>query len=522
MNQVDKYPQELNRSSKSASDKLEWKRECNEAVVRRKCRGASGTSKNVVNRGNRTNSRLHGKGVNGSSHSNATIDTSETPLKNNTGVVSEDTDIPNNSIGSCSNTSASSPPSIPFLHGCLKDLGDPNNFVYITFAEYHRFYEQIGPIRFQTSLENGLKSSKAEVRLWHDENTSLISQNSTQRKVCNAYLLPKMFANVAMRVALKYVEDSNLRDCRSIKREIECHMYIYHKLMGQQHRNKMYNRDWPCAEILCYYLENNAANNAVLVMRKLSGPDFFDIIRSEYCGNVVAKNQAIYEFNKLDWCITALERIVQLNELGVRHNDIKPDNIVLDVYYEYGIKKVDVKLIDLGAASMEFTPEFTGGTNWYESPEQKLLRYYTEKHRNLAMGKLIGISRASDAWGAGISIVEVLLGRRIVDSFRSGKGPGLMEPTNLPCDPLDLCALPHKEPWWNRPEYWEIPPQEWINHVAKILGLYEDSRKPMLCTEAARFVFEHLVQINPNKRSSVRFVAAGLRQMVTGAISYHL
>lgn len=396
----------------------------------------------------------------------------------------------------------------------LKVMANPEEFTELNFAEYRSIYDGIGPVMFESSLTQGLKSRMAELRMIRDPKSILISQNSTQRVVYNAYWLPKQFPKIAVKVAVKSVKDSNMRDGRSIKREIGCHLYIYQQLMGGINKlgvvSPILADDWPTSEILGYYLDKKNPGNSVLVTRKLFGPDFFDIIRSECSPRFSSKNTPLYELNKLDWCIIALERIAQISELGIRHNDIKPDNIVLDMYECRGTKRVDVKVIDLGAASMERTKEFTGGTSWYESPEQKVLEFYTKRHHNMKRAQTIEIDRASDAWGAGHSIIEVLLGRRMVDHVappRTKEAPELINP------PQEVDEAASDPLWWNRDEYWTIPPEVWVKRIRTVLKLDDPVQKFPLCAKAARYVYDKLMHVDPRRRASVRSVAEGLRQM---------
>ncbi|UKK02042.1 hypothetical protein MACK_001396 [Theileria orientalis] len=361
--------------------------------------------------------------------------------------------------------------------GKLELIENIENYVQVNFSNYRQFYDKVGPIRLNGPLAEGLKSNHVDISLWDDPSTQLISQNSSKRKVYNIYWIPKIFSNISLRAAIKFVEDSNVRDGRSIKREIECHLYMYQRFQAIFKSNNasslILQDDWPTVEVLGYYLDKKDPGKSVLISRKLTGPDFFYIIRSENNSSFVKRITPIYEFNKLDWCITALNRISQFGSVGIRHNDIKPDNIVLDVYFDQGVKKVDVKIIDLGAASMEYTKEFTGGTPWYESPEQKLLEYYTKKNRNSEMARKVNIDISSDAWGAGLSIVEVLMGRRVVDYIKQPYGIGLLNFTGIPQYEQSSVSSPNLEDylWWNREEYWEINPEVWVHEAKKVLGL---------------------------------------------------
>ncbi|CDR97083.1 hypothetical protein, conserved [Babesia bigemina] len=408
----------------------------------------------------------------------------------------------------------------PSSIGVLHDL---DNYVEINFADYRPLYNRIGPVMFRTSLLEGLYSPAAELRLTPELRSLLISQNSTQRVVYNAFWLPKQFPKIALKVAVKSVRDCNMRDGRSIKREIGCHLFIYQKLVGASRdacrSSPIATDDWPTSEVLGYYLDKKNPGVSVLITRKLFGPDFFDIIRSECSPRFASRNTPLYELNKLDWCIIAMERVAQLSELGIRHNDLKPDNIVLDMYESGGVKRVDVKVIDLGAASMEHTKEFTGGTSWYESPEQKLLEYYTKKHHNSKRARTVDINRASDAWGLGQSVIEVLLGRRMVDHMRPPFGSG---PPELIDPPQEVTEENTDRLWWDRDEYWTIPPRVWLQHIRSVLQMDSATQKFPICAQAARYVFDRLMQVDPQQRASVRSVAEGLRHLAKCEIAKHI
>ncbi|EEA07138.1 uncharacterized protein CMU_000070 [Cryptosporidium muris RN66] len=365
---------------------------------------------------------------------------------------------------------------------------------------YKRLYDRLGPVMFPIVPLGGVQHPRGELKLWPTTHDRVISQNSSKRKVHRSLWIPSMNSfgrtgsTIAYPMALKFVEDGNARDGRSIKREIECHLYIYQRLsqLQQEQGYKQLEDAWPCAELVGYYLDKKNPGNSVLMTRKLSGPDFFDIIRSEHSSSTSAiynRCQALYEYNKLQWCTLALTRIAQYAALGIRHNDIKPDNIVLDFYYhhENNERHLDVKIIDLGTASMHSAKDFTGGTSWYESPEQKMLEYYTKKSRDIKSAKLVEIGLSSDAWGTGISIAEVLMGRRVVDSMKVPYGPGPLE--------------------FKGKDGWVIEPREWIEFAKMALGFSNtDHYKYTICEEAAKFIFSKLVQVDPNKRACIKDV----------------
>ncbi|EZG61425.1 protein kinase domain protein [Gregarina niphandrodes] len=297
---------------------------------------------------------------------------------------------------------------------------------------------------------------------------------------------------------------------------------------------------WPCAELYGYHLDRRAPGKSVLLTRKLSGPDLFDVIRAEHnhnwhfhhsadarCRTVYSHRgggvntggewqggcvyyPANYEFQKLRWCALALHRLHQYAVLSIRHNDVKPDNIVLDFHYNrQGHKALDVKLIDLGTASMYNAKDFTGGTSWYESPEQKLLEYFMKKKKNPEAARRVDIGLSSDIWGAGISLTEVLVGRRVVDSLKCPAGPGSLDylgydaaraqgrssDSSVGADYFDCGGEISCYP------YWAMDPAEWLMYARRALGLEKDSKQ--LCHEAAKWLFDHLARPEPSTRASL-------------------
>ncbi|XP_026194180.1 uncharacterized protein LOC113147534 [Cyclospora cayetanensis] len=363
-------------------------------------------------------------------------------------------------------------------------------------CQYRRLYDPDGPIQLRYPPLNGGRYHRAELRPWPREAEKIISQNSSKRKVHRACWLSPLDPSCSFPVAVKFVEDSNVRDGRSIKREIECHLYIYQRL-GQLQQLKPYARQgdaWPCAELLGYYLDKKNPGQSVLITRKLSGPDFFDVIRTEHSSAFNPRTAAVYEQHKLHWCYLAMERISQYARLGIRHNDIKPDNIVLDFFTspDSSERLLDVKLIDLGTASMHSAKDFTGGTSWYESPEQKMLEYHTKKERNLEVARQVAIGLPSDAWGAGLSITEVLMGRRVVDVLRAPGGPGPLE--------------------YRGKDEWAVHPKTWVSCAREALGLDREQQRFPICTEAARVVFDMLVKAEPEERATVEEVLPHLRK----------
>lgn len=434
-----------------------------------------------------------------------------------------------------------------------------------------RIYDPDGPIKFDFPPNGHIKTTRAELFPWPNESTRVLSVNSSKRRIHKACWVSKSCNGAVVPAAVKFVEDSNPRDGRSIRREIECHLFLYQRmsqLAGVQKHfmpSHMIQDAWPCSEMLGYYLDKKIPGASILITRKLSGPDFFDLIRAESESNAAWKTHAQYQLNKLEWCILALERIAVYGKVGIRHNDIKPDNIVLDIYENVkGEQCTDVKVIDLGTASMSFAKDFTGGTSWYESPEQKMREYYKKKKKEPTRGQHIDIDISSDAWGAGLSIAEVLSGRRAVDVMRPPAGPGQLEflgPPNdhfdgdndttsktIPCSPSDdsarmLCnymASPndscssdtsmqylvedeistfiHDGQECNElcRKSWSMCPGKWVDLVKKSIGLSHDLNKHRfpICAKAAVIVIDSLVKPNPRNRRNVSEVATILRSLL--------
>eukprot|EP00917_Polyrhabdina_sp_WS-2016_P021880 GHVP01047410.1.p1 GENE.GHVP01047410.1~~GHVP01047410.1.p1 ORF type:complete len:545 (+),score=99.43 GHVP01047410.1:368-2002(+) len=355
------------------------------------------------------------------------------------------------------------------------------------------------PINFSIPPTHGASTSKCEIRPWPEIKDLVLSQNSSKRRVhrgvwMNHNDLQSSFGQMSsFVVAVKFVDDENPRDGRSIKREVECHLFIHQKIREIQKFGKYSTEEdaWPCSELFGYFLDKNTPGKTVLVTRKLSGPDFFDVIRTENSSSSLHRESpvvsALYEYQKLRWCTIAAQRILEFATLGIRHNDIKPDNICLDFFQDSnGRHRIDVKLIDLGTASMHSAKDFTGGTSWYESPEQKILEYFTKKEKDQESARAVDIGLPSDLWGAGLSITEVLVGRRIVDSMKPPYGPG----------PLDFRGYNYG---------WAVQPTEWIEMARRTLDLHKEPKttKFPLCYEAARQIFDGMVVKNQSKRMSL-------------------
>lgn len=366
-----------------------------------------------------------------------------------------------------------------------------------------RLYDAQGPVSFCTPPTEGGRHQRAELRTWYSRQDAVISQNSSKRKVHRGLWLSPLEPDVSFPVAIKFVEDRNARDGRSVKREIECHLFIQQRLHQMQKEAGCARLEdaWPSAELLGYYLDKKSPGRCILITRKLSGPDFFDVIRQEH--NSTAHVNLAYEYHKLHWCTLALKRVQQYARLGIRHNDVKPDNIVLDFYVTpTGFRALDVKIIDLGTASMQSAKEFTGGTSWYESPEQKVLEYHSKKQRDPIAAKRVDIGLASDIWAAGLSITEVLVGRRIVDALKQPHGPG----------PLDYRGAAIG---------WAVPPEEWVARARRAL-LYapREACKYTFCFDAAKYIFDRLVRPNPSERGTLQEATAKMKEQIEKALEH--
>lgn len=366
-----------------------------------------------------------------------------------------------------------------------------------------RLYDSQGPVAFSTPPTEGGRHPRAELRSWMTRQDVIISQNSSKRKVHRGLWLSPLEPDVSFPVAIKFVEDCNARDGRSIKREIECHLFIQQRL-HQIQKDAGYSRledAWPSAELFGYHLDKKNPGRCALITRKLSGPDFFDVIRQEH--NSATHINLAYEYHKLHWCTLALKRVQQYARLGIRHNDVKPDNIVLDFYFSPGgYRALDVKIIDLGTASMQEAKEFTGGTSWYESPEQKVLEYHSKKQRDPVAAKRVDIGLTSDVWAAGLSITEVLVGRRVVDSLKLPHGPG----------PLD-----YRGPV----EGWALSPDEWVERARRAL-LYapRDMCKYTFCFESAKYIFDRLVRPVAAERGTLQEAIDKMKEQTEKALEH--
>lgn len=357
-------------------------------------------------------------------------------------------------------------------------LSSTDQFGPVALSHARLYGVEGGAVAFPEPPLGGYRYSRGELRGWPVREEEVISQNSSKRKVHRGLWLSSAAPGAAFPAAVKFVEDENARDGRSIKREIECHLYIQQRLEQLRKEEGVTRAEdaWPSAELFGYHLDKHHPGRCVLVTRKLSGPDLFDVIRQEHhhhhhhqhrndyrtttafgtsaysSSSPTCVGHLAYEYHKLHWCTLALKRVQQYARLGIRHNDVKPDNIVLDFYVTAsGHRALDVKIIDLGTASMHSAKDFTGGTSWYESPEQKVLEYHSKKQRNPEAARRVDIGLASDVWAAGLSIAEVLVGRRVVDALRFG-GPNPLE--------------------YRGPDQgWAVEPTEWVQRVRQALLL---------------------------------------------------
>jgi hypothetical protein len=399
-------------------------------------------------------------------------------------------------------------------------------------AHLNQFTERV--ISFNESPLNGDWLQTKELRKWPVLKDAVISQNSSKRKVHRGLWYSQNHLNTVFPAAVKFVEDGNARDGRSIKREIECYLYMQQRLEKlKESEKKDMSVSWPSAELFGYYLNVENPGQCVIITRKLSGPDLFNVIRQESCryyqlsqlSPPTATLHAFeYQLHKLHWCFLALKRVQHYAALGIRHNDVKPDNIVLDFFITpQGQQVLDVKIIDLGTASLHFSKEFTGGTSWYESPEQKCLEYFSKNKQDVNATHDISIDLSSDVWASGISITEILLGRRVVDAAQSGGPPPLcyrgsqfgweIEPSVWVQHVKDslfniTCALSHVESSW-------ITKTKKDNNMSNHLCQKETQSSPNtsfayltaayfpFCFQAAKEIFDSLVRPIPTDRKSI-------------------
>ena len=430
---------------------------------------------------------------------------------------------------------------------------------------------------------------KNNLYCYPEKSSLIISQNSSNRRV-HRYLWKAEDNEVAIPVAIKFVADQNNRDGRSVKREVECHMFTQMKLaylfqeelklwqqqssvysftrMNEWLKPKTIMDAWPSSELIAYHIDNHKPGNSILMTRKLSGPDFFDLIRCEHNHNynnhnlsghchqqvnhdhlIKSNNKKIvkkakpksginifsdikplsclkssssslkytdceyyppyYNYYKLRWAAITLKRLMQFHSINIRHNDLKPDNIVCDFHHDDNDNTViDVKLIDLGTASFGFTTDFTGGTAWYESPEQKLIEFFGKKRKDMHSSKRVNIGLSSDIWGAGISLTEVLLGKRIVDASKTRKNIYPLEylgcelntikPYNFALRSQILGKHTMNEDYYydggdlDSYPYWLQSPENWVLSSKQIL-FDINNKKASLAEIAAEWLFNSLV-----------------------------
>lgn len=459
---------------------------------------------------------------------------------------------------------------------------------------FQRIYLQEPPFAFQASPLVYDTKGKDNLYCYTEKTSQVISQNNSKRKV-HRYLWKVSKTSSMMPVAVKFVSDQNSRDGRSLKREVECHMYSHMKLSQLyqdeaklwQYQSGIYSFTrmdewvkpqslidaWPSSELIAYHVDKVNPGNSILITRKLSGPDFFDIIRCEHnhaynyhkvcnsnqvrcsytyeqktlystkpnqrtklhsniCNDFKNAHQfninesqsdcqyysGFYDYFKLRFAALTLRRLNQFHSISVRHNDVKPDNIVCDFHKSsLGQPVVDVKLIDLGTATLAQTRDFTGGTSWYESPEQKLLEFFGKKKRDYAASNRVSIDLSSDAWGAGLSLAEVLLGKRVVDSLKMIPNMGPLEYIGrddvAKSSRFNMCFrfspdhsnnLDYYEFGGNLECYpfWRLQPTSWLTSVKNILFEKTISSNSLL-NITAEWLFDNLVVANPAERAKI-------------------
>lgn len=307
----------------------------------------------------------------------------------------------------------------------------------------------------------------------HDESTA--STQHDEHSLTN-------LANVA--VAVKFIPSRttlpSAAEQESMRREILCNLRLRSRLQKMQYNSQrgvlthqqrcvLGPRDahiWkPAVELIGYYLNSHEPHKCVLVTSLIWGVDVGQWLESQCRATLEAAakteqneksvNSAVTPFANIPrssalirvWiAVLIFRRVFQLHELGIRHNDLKPSNVMIDLYTwkekqnicykqhdtpleslryiclhpeRIDLRDIDIKLVDLGNATPCRFPRQSGGTPAYLSPEQQLAAYrqYQQareidgsrlnKHEKVGVPTL-PLDKRTDFWSLGLTIVEIL------------------------------------------------------------------------------------------------------------------
>eukprot|EP00914_Ancora_sagittata_P027232 GHVO01053320.1.p1 GENE.GHVO01053320.1~~GHVO01053320.1.p1 ORF type:complete len:397 (+),score=64.35 GHVO01053320.1:40-1230(+) len=249
-------------------------------------------------------------------------------------------------------------------------------------------------------------------------------------------------------VVVKYA----LGHCKATNRDVAMHRYVERNLPGDE--------SWPCAPLAASYLDGDQPGKGILVTKQLSGPDLSKLIKREvHPDSPVAC--AMHQYTRLHLSYLSALRVRQLFDLNIRHNDIKPSNLLVHRYKDSErMPKLDVKLIDLGVSSFLNEQKSYGCTKLYISPELK-------NHKKMGTA----IDARSDLWALGLTLTEVLM----------GIGPGRIR--------VEGSA-------------WKRFIDDKRDHYFSKQSIRHVNCMP-LCHKAAKYCFESLVHVNPKKREDI-------------------
>ena len=112
--------------------------------------------------------------------------------------------------------------------------------------------------------------------------------------------------------------------------------------------------------------------------------------------------------------------VCELNKLGITHNDIKPENILVkdtkvkqaNSRRELNLVNPEFTLIDFAYAS---TDCIIAGTSTYYSPEQLSNQGGVSRSFGNTLRSIYPVSQKVDVWAIGCVIVEMFSGLRLFD-----------------------------------------------------------------------------------------------------------